>query len=124
MMGEVVAGAGLGYAIDRFANNDEFSEASGLKGAALGVASTVGGSVLAGWTGRRSMKILGGTAIYVAGKKITKETAGEPDNYMKHAIEGAILSVTASATGRMIDGFMYGGNDGTSMLDYTRGQAP
>lgn len=118
MLGETIAGAGLGYIVGYYKEEDTKTMAG------IGAASGAVGSIVGNYTGRPILKTMASVGTFVVGKKMTSNGFKE-ESLLSDVMEGAIVSIGSGVAGRMVNGWMAGhNNDGTSLLDYTRGQAP
>lgn len=113
MFANAVAGAGLGAAIAWYEKEDV------KKNAMIGAAAAVGGNVVSNMSRRpKAMHVVSSAAIYTGLKCYTDEYG---ESMPKLFMEGLALGI-----GSQVVTGIYGRatNDGTRILDYTRGQAP
>ena len=113
MFANAVAGAGLGAAIAWYDKEDP------KKNAMIGAASAVGGEVVSRMTSRpKAMHVISSAAIYTGLKcyaDIHHDTM--PKLFMEGLALGIGTQVVSGVWNRQT-------NDGSRILDYTRGQAP
>jgi hypothetical protein len=116
MLSNAVAGAGLGATIAWYEDEDI------KKNAMIGAAASVGAGIVANMTRRpKAAHVVGSAIIYTGLRSYMAE--GYPEGYPKLFVEGLAVGIGS----QVITGFYgntYGNNDGRSIMDYTRGQAP
>lgn len=113
MFANAVAGAGLGAAIAWYEHEDV------KKSAMVGAAASIGGSALASMTSRPKAAHVVGSALIYTGLKGCCDEYGK--GYPTYFMEGLALGIGTQVATSLYERRQ---NDGSSLLDYTRGQAP